>query len=72
MCFGGGKSSSPPENKSATAEIPARKMNQQGGPEEAEGEIGDKVAEDNIDKKKKGRRSLRIPLAEGSSGVQVE
>ena len=72
MCLGGGKSSSPPENKSATPEIPARKINQQGGPEEAEGEIGDKNTEDNIDKKKKGRRSLRIPLVEGQSGVQTE
>ena len=72
MCLGGGKSSSPPENKSATAEIPARKMNQQGGPEEAEGEIGDKNAEDVIEKKKKGRGSLRIPLIEGNSGVQTE
>ena len=72
MCLGGGKSSPPPENKSAVAEIPARKMNQQGGPEEAEGEIGDKNTEDSIDKKKKGRRSLRIPLIEGQSGVQTE
>ena len=72
MCLGGGKSSSPPENKSASAEIPARKMNQQGGPEDAEGEIGDKNTEDTIDKKKKGRGSLRIPLIEGQSGVQTE
>tara|TARA_R100001440_G_scaffold28841_2_gene46408 strand:- start:472 stop:687 length:216 start_codon:yes stop_codon:yes gene_type:complete len=71
MCFGG-KSSPPPENKGAVAEIPARKMNQQGGPEDAEGEIGDKNAEDVIDKKKKGRGSLRIPLIEGTSGVQTE
>ena len=71
MCFGG-KSSPPPENKGAVAEIPARKMNQQGGPEDAEGEIGDKNAEDVIDKKKKGRGSLRIPLIEGTSGVQTK
>ena len=72
MCLGGGKSSSPPENKSATTEIPARKMNKQGGPEEAEGEIGIKMLKMQSTKRKKVVGSLRIPLIEGNSGVQTE
>ena len=73
MCLGGGGGGgSQQENKSQTTEIPARKMNKQTSPEDAEGEIGSKTEEDLIDKKKKGRKGLRIPLATGSSGVQVE
>lgn len=72
MCFGGSKSSSQQaDTTSQTANIPAREMNKQPGPVDAEGEIGTEKEEDAINQKKKGRRSLRIPLITGTSGVQT-
>jgi len=74
MCFfgggGGGGSSSDTDTKSQTAKT-TRKANEQTSPYPAETTASNESEVASIESKRKGRKSLRIPLLTGSSGVQV-
>ena len=71
MCFGGGASApaEKPDTTTQTTGSPAV-QNEQTSPATAE-EDSTMNAETTIDSKKKGKKSLVIPLVTGSSGVQT-
>ena len=73
MCLGGGGGGNQQqENKSQTTEIPARKMNKQTSPEDAEGEMVLKQKKMQSTVRKKVVEVLEYHLLKETSGVQVE
>ena len=70
MCFGGGGSPPAPKVDDTQTTGSPRVTNEQTSPATAE-EDSTMNASTTIDTKKKGKKSLVIPLATGSSGVQT-
>ena len=70
MCFGGGGGGFQQQEKTQRATV-TRKANEQTSPYSAEDTAGGDSEIASVEQKRKGRKSLRIPLLTGSSGVQV-